>query len=141
MSFFRALTDTKTEDGARGSRPLGVAALDGRPGRHPHAGRGQTPPLELREPLDGPLPGLLRADPLRQAAAPRQEENSIQEAGTGSESLEEGETRPSVWPGSRLEAGRPSQEDCSGPSGSQQQWRKLKPRRGPGVRPSTRNQF
>ena len=118
MSIFRALKDTKTEDGARGSRPLGVAALDGRPGKHPHAGRGQTPPLELREPLDGPLPGLLRADPLRQAAAPGQKEGSVPEAWAGSEKVEEGETGPGVRPDPRLEAGGASPEGRAAAAGS-----------------------
>ena len=89
---------------------VGVAGLDGQSREASHANRGEAPPLELCEPLDGALPGLLRQDPLRQAAAPGQEEDQVQEAGTGSESVEEGETGPGVWPGPWLEAGRPSPE-------------------------------
>ena len=40
-----------------------------------------------------------------QAAAPWQEEGSVQEEETISEKLEEGETGPSGWPSPRLEAG------------------------------------
>ena len=55
--------------------------------------------------MDGTLPALFRADPVGPAAAPWQEEGSVQEEETGAEELEEGQTGPSGWPSQGLEAG------------------------------------